>query len=83
MTGFRIGYAIADPKTIEKMAKLQALCLTNVAEPIQYAALKALDADVTPNVKSIRSKIDTVIQEAKIRIWNLLHQTAQCTFLQR
>ncbi|WP_179369071.1 aminotransferase class I/II-fold pyridoxal phosphate-dependent enzyme [Candidatus Nitrosotenuis sp. DW1] len=65
MTGFRIGYAIADPKIIEKMVKLQALCLTNVAEPIQYAALKALDADVTPNAKSIRSKIDTVINEAK------------------
>jgi aspartate aminotransferase len=65
MTGFRIGYTIADPKTIEKMVKLQALCLTNVAEPIQYAALKALDVDVTPNAKSIRSKIDTVIKEAK------------------
>ncbi len=65
MTGFRIGYTIADPKTIEKMVKLQALCLTNVAEPIQYAALKALDADITPNAKSIRSKIDTVIKEAE------------------
>jgi aspartate aminotransferase len=65
MTGFRIGYTIADPKTIEKMVKLQALCLTNVAEPIQYAALKALDADVTSNAKSIRSKIDTLIKEAK------------------
>lgn len=65
MTGFRIGYTVADPKTIEKMTKLQALCLTNVAEPIQYAALKALDADITANVKSIRSKIDTVIREAE------------------
>ncbi len=65
MTGFRIGYTVADPKIIEKMAKLQALCLTNVAEPVQYAALKALDADVTSNVKSVRSKIDTVIREAE------------------
>ncbi|WP_177316516.1 aminotransferase class I/II-fold pyridoxal phosphate-dependent enzyme [Candidatus Nitrosotenuis chungbukensis] len=65
MTGFRIGYAVADPKIIEKMAKLQALCLTNVAEPIQYAALKALDADVTPNAKNVRSKIDTVVNEAR------------------
>lgn len=65
MTGFRIGYTIADPKTIEKMVKLQALCLTNVAEPIQYAALKALDADVTSNAKNIRSKIDTIIKEAE------------------
>jgi len=61
MTGFRIGYAVADQKTIEKMTKLQALCLTNVAEPIQYAALKALDADVKNNKKMVRSKIDTLI----------------------
>ena len=65
MTGFRIGYTIADSKIIEKMVKLQALCLTNVAEPIQYAALKALEADITPNVKSMKSKLDVVSQEAK------------------
>jgi aspartate aminotransferase len=65
MTGFRIGYAVADQKIIEKMTKLQALCLTNVAEPIQYAALKALEADITNNVKSMRSKLDTVVQAAK------------------
>ena len=45
MTGFRIGYAIAHKDIIDKMAKLQAICLTNVSEPIQYVALKALDAD--------------------------------------
>ncbi|MGQ0772232.1 MAG: aminotransferase class I/II-fold pyridoxal phosphate-dependent enzyme [Nitrososphaerota archaeon] len=65
MTGFRIGYAVADTKIIEKMAKLQALCLTNVAEPIQYAALKALKADVSGNRKNIKSKLDTLIQSAR------------------
>jgi aspartate aminotransferase len=65
MTGFRIGYAIADQKIIEKMTKLQALCLTNVAEPIQYAALKALDADIKNNVKSMSSKLDVIVQAAK------------------
>jgi aspartate aminotransferase len=65
MTGFRIGYTVADPKIIEKMTKLQALCLTNVAEPIQYAALKALQAKVSDNVKSIRSKLDTLTGQAK------------------
>ncbi|NNL53084.1 MAG: aminotransferase class I/II-fold pyridoxal phosphate-dependent enzyme, partial [Nitrosopumilus sp.] len=45
MTGFRIGYAIADTEIIEKMAKLEALCLTNVSEPIQYVAMRALEAD--------------------------------------
>jgi aspartate aminotransferase len=65
MTGFRIGYTIADPGIIEKMTKLQALCLTNVSEPIQYAALKALHAKISDNSKSIRSKLDTLITEAK------------------
>ena len=34
------------------MAKLQALCLTNVSEPIQYTAMKSLGRRcVTNNVK--------------------------------
>jgi len=45
MTGFRIGYVVAEPSIIEKMSKLQALSLTNVSEPIQYVALQALKAD--------------------------------------
>ena len=45
MTGYRIGWAIAEPSIIEKMSKLQALSLTNVSEPIQYVALQALKAD--------------------------------------
>ena len=32
MTGYRIGYAIAEPSIIDKMSKLQALSLTNVSE---------------------------------------------------
>jgi len=43
MTGYRIGYVIADPSIIDKMSKLQALSLTNVSEPIQYVAIKALE----------------------------------------
>jgi aspartate aminotransferase len=65
MTGFRIGYTVADAKIIEKMTKLQALCLTNVSEPIQYAALKALQAKVSDNAKNIKSKLDTLVNEAK------------------
>lgn len=65
MTGFRIGYTIADKKIIERMTKLQALCITNVAEPIQYAALKALGSDLAPYKNAMKSKIDTVVEEAK------------------
>lgn len=64
MTGFRIGYAIADSTIIEKMAKLEALCLTNVSEPIQYIAMKALEADTSNNNKTVQSRLDLLIQKA-------------------
>ena len=64
MTGFRVGYAIADPKIIEKMAKLESLCLTNVSEPIQYVAMKALEADTSNNNKTVQSRLEVLIQKA-------------------
>ena len=65
MTGFRIGYAVSSPDIIDKMAKLQALCITNVAEPIQYIALRALDADTSDNTKIMKERLDLVIKKAK------------------
>ncbi len=64
MTGFRIGYAVSSPKIIEKMAKLQAICLTNVSEPIQYVAMKALEADTSNNSNIVKSRLDIMIQKA-------------------
>jgi len=64
MTGFRIGYAIADSKIIEKMAKLEALCLTNVSEPIQYVAMKALESDTSRNTETVQSRLDLLSQKA-------------------
>ena len=65
MTGFRIGYGIADPKIIEKMAKLEALCLTNVSEPIQYIAMKALEADTSNNTNTVQNRLDVLVQKAE------------------
>jgi len=65
MTGFRIGYGIADSKIIEKMAKLEALCLTNVSEPIQYIAMKALEADTSNNTNTVQNRLDVLAQKAK------------------
>jgi len=65
MTGFRIGYVIADPSIIEKMSKLQALSLTNVSEPIQYVALQALKADTSENTKIINSRLQALFHIAK------------------
>jgi len=65
MTGYRIGYVIVEPSIIEKMSKLQALSLTIVSEPIQYAALQALKADVSGNTEIINSRLEALIKIAK------------------
>ena len=51
MTGYRIGYLISSKNIIRRLTKVQALCLTNVSEPIQYTAMKSLEDDVTDNIK--------------------------------
>jgi len=67
MTGFRIGYAIAEPSIIEKMSKLQAISLTNVSEPIQYVALQALKSQkaLLDNPKIVRSRLEALVKIAK------------------
>ena len=65
MTGYRIGWVIADPSIIEKMSKLQALSLTNVSEPIQYVALQALKADTSENTEIIKSRLEVLVKIAK------------------
>ena len=65
MTGYRIGFAIAEPSIIEKMSKLQALSLTNVSEPIQYVALQALGFDTSENVDIISSRLQALVKIAK------------------
>ena len=66
MTGYRIGYAIAqDPSIIDKMSKLQALSLTNVSEPIQYVAWNALGADTSVNTDIIKSRLEVLVKIAK------------------
>lgn len=65
MTGFRIGYAISRPEIIEKLSKLEALCLTNVSEPIQYIAMKALEADISDNTNTVQTRLDVLVEKAK------------------
>lgn len=65
MTGFRIGYAAADPKIIDTLSKLQALCLTNVSEPIQYIAMRALEADTSDNTNTIQTRLNLLTEKAK------------------
>ncbi|RNJ79701.1 MAG: aminotransferase class I/II-fold pyridoxal phosphate-dependent enzyme [Nitrosopumilus sp. B06] len=64
MTGLRIGYAIAHNKIIDRISKLAALCLTSISEPIQYAAMKALEADTSEFADTMQRRLDVMSREA-------------------
>jgi aspartate aminotransferase len=65
MTGFRVGYAVASKDIITKMAKVQAVGVTSVAEPMQHAALAALGEDPSGNVKTMKKRLDFVCSKLK------------------
>jgi len=65
MTGFRIGYTIAQQDIIDKLSKFGALCLTNVSEPIQYIAMRALEADTTDNTNTVLRRLELLAEKAK------------------
>lgn len=65
MTGFRIGYAIGCKNIINKMTQIQAVAITSVAEPIQYAALSALRNKPTNNAQRIRKRLEFMNKRLK------------------
>lgn len=65
MTGFRIGYTIANSSIVDKMSKFEALCLTNVSEPMQYTAMKALEADTSDNTNTVQGRLELLAKKAK------------------
>jgi aspartate aminotransferase len=64
MTGFRIGYTIASQEIIDKLSKFGALCLTNVSEPIQYIAMRALEANTIDNTNIIQRRLELLAKKA-------------------
>ena len=65
MTGFRVGYGIANKDIISKMARVQAVAITSVAEPMQQAALAALEEDPSENIKLVKRRLDFVCNKLK------------------
>jgi aspartate/methionine/tyrosine aminotransferase len=66
MTGWRIGYAVSDVKTIEKMQRLLQISVTCVSEFIQYAALEALTMKQKPFnrfAEEMKQRIDGACRE--------------------
>jgi aspartate aminotransferase len=60
MTGFRVGYAVATKDLTDKMTQVQAVGITSVAEPMQYAALAAVHQPFEDNVKTMKTRLDFV-----------------------
>jgi aspartate aminotransferase len=65
MTGFRIGYSVASKDVISKMAKVQAVGITSVAEPVQHAALAALGEDPSDNIATMKGRLDFMSAKLK------------------
>jgi aspartate aminotransferase len=65
MTGFRVGYAVASKDIIAKMATVQAVGITSVAEPMQHAALAALSEYPLENVRMMKKRLDFVCGKLK------------------
>ena len=65
MTGFRVGYAVAAKDIIARMAKVQAVGITSVAEPMQHAALAALGEVTSENVRIMKKRLDFVCGKLK------------------
>ncbi|MFQ5920743.1 MAG: aminotransferase class I/II-fold pyridoxal phosphate-dependent enzyme [Nitrososphaerales archaeon] len=66
MTGFRVGYAAARKEIIQRMAKLQATALTSVAEPMQYAAISALQKNsIRENAEVMKKRLFLIANRLK------------------
>ena len=63
MTGFRVGYAISSKDVIDRISKIQAIAITSVAEPMQYAAIAAMNSNVTKNMTLIKKRLDFIKSE--------------------
>ncbi|MFB5623181.1 MAG: aminotransferase class I/II-fold pyridoxal phosphate-dependent enzyme, partial [Nitrosarchaeum sp.] len=50
---------------INTLSKFEALCLTNVSEPIQYIAMKALEADISNNTNTVQTRLKILTEKAK------------------
>ena len=66
MTGFRVGYGIANNNIISKMRKIQATSITSVAEPMQYSALAAIGNNIQTNIDSIQSRINLICKRLQL-----------------
>ena len=56
MTGWRLGYAIANKVLVERMTRIQAQIYTSASSIIQYGAIEALDTDMTSFIDKYKER---------------------------
>lgn len=62
MTGWRLGYAIAHPKIIERMTRLQGQLYVSAPSIVQYAALEADKINLEP-ITNVYKKRNLLVKE--------------------
>ena len=62
---YRIGYLISSEEIVNTLTKLQALCLTNVSEPIQFVAMNSMNEDVSSNSELIHERLEVLVDICK------------------
>ncbi len=65
VTGWRLGYMHGPSAVIEKMIMLQQYTFVCAPHPLQLAALKALDVDMTPQVDIYRTRRNHMLKELR------------------
>lgn len=60
MTGWRVGYAVAEKSVIEEMAKVQQYTFVCAPSFAQHAALLAMDHDISDHLDRYRRKRDAI-----------------------
>jgi aspartate/methionine/tyrosine aminotransferase len=61
VTGWRLGYAHGPAAMIDAMTRLQQYTYVCAPHPLQWAAIEALDVDMTPYIEDYRRKRDLLI----------------------
>jgi aspartate aminotransferase/aminotransferase len=60
--GWRLGYAVGPEAIIDKMRTLQQFTFVCAPVPLQHAAVKALDLDMSPEIRAYAAKRDLVVE---------------------
>lgn len=62
MTGWRMGYLMADRPIVEKLKLLHAAAVVSVASYAQDACIRALQCDISPMVETYRARRDYICE---------------------